>query len=446
MLSQSQINNRLNATRRELPVAPVTQLKADNLIKISKRIDETINRERTFYAIHLIFANAQAAKKFKDDYYKYAEHAANKPQLQILYYYSSDSKDRILEAPIFINTDLYELSRAQDSMNNGNLILEELKKHLDISAIPSVFYDCKIMQEISDEKANQLLQNKREPDAQLKADQPHKSIPDNLLQSARLAVPNSSSNPSNVSAIAARDKPEVKQCMPYPVASIHVDKLPMQPPPQPSIAQDKERQNLLAELARLRAENAALHASIPANAKQAVCNNVLNEDKATLKSMLDYFFDQLSKYPDKSSELLRRITTDYRETQKSAEKNIEDIINFAFVGSPISDVDKQSLCTDLCDIHKITKYSAEQLKLKGRYTANEIAKMVYDVSIDLVLQNVVKNSNNVTPKVNGMAAMTEAMRRSSSPVHKSRDVQDPSITNNSTQAATQSSTVFRPNQ
>lgn len=260
------------------------------------------------------------------------------------------------------------------------------------------------------------------------------------LSSSSLPVLNNSSAPSVIPAAASQvdlARSTVKQCKPYSESVSYFNQHSNKPSAaQLNAAQDNEHLALLAQIEKLKATNATLLASIPASAKQSVSINDKNEDKAMLRGMIDFFFDHLSQYPDKAGELLRRITTDYRKVKKTVEDDIQDIIHFAFVGTSISEQDKKLLYSDLCEIHKIAMTSCNELKLKGLYPATKVAKMVYDISIDLVLQNQHKNvvsssANNSLPQ--GIATLTLTLHRSNSPIHQRSDANNLNVADRSSQ-------------
>lgn len=143
--------NKQNPQLKDI-VAQPTKMKPPNLIAVVKYI-QTTTQGIMFSSVKLRFLNDDAARIFLEDFANYVKNSVVIPQIQWLC-----SSFTELNADIVKDTALYRESQ-KNPTSTGNLILDELQKHINITLVKTVFFNSDTLKEITADKAEVLLKN-----------------------------------------------------------------------------------------------------------------------------------------------------------------------------------------------------------------------------------------------------------------------------------------------
>lgn len=137
------------------------------------------------------------------------------------------------------------------------------------------------------------------------------------------------------------------------------------------------------------------------------------QDMAEIKAMLVFYVDMLTEYPAQVPELLRKVAV----SKLLDSTYIQKVITSAFAGVPLKEDDRSELENDLKEINKLATQKPTDLHLKSGlpYSADDIAKIVYDMSIVAVLENQ-KNKQKYS--------LAASLKRTGSPLHREDDLPD----------------------
>jgi hypothetical protein len=107
-------------------------------------------------------------------------------------------------------------------------------------------------------------------------------------------------------------------------------------------------------------------------------------DLAVIKAMLDFYTDTLAKSPRQAPQLLKKVAVPAMKSRHE----INEIIDSAFAGEEITAGRKKKLRDDLRELNFYANQSKNELLLKSNlnYRQTDIAKMVHDMAIEIVLE------------------------------------------------------------
>jgi hypothetical protein len=107
-------------------------------------------------------------------------------------------------------------------------------------------------------------------------------------------------------------------------------------------------------------------------------------DLAVIKAMLDFYTDTLAETPRQAPQLLKKVAVPAMKSRHE----INEIIASAFVGEEISAGRKKKLRVDLSELNFYANQLKSELQLKSNlhYRQSDIAKMVHDMAIEIVLE------------------------------------------------------------
>lgn len=119
------------------------------------------------------------------------------------------------------------------------------------------------------------------------------------------------------------------------------------------------------------------------------------QDVSEIKAMLDFYTEALSRHPARAPELLRKTAV----SEIKSEDEIRQIIASAFAGKNLDADEAAKLTEELLEINKYALCSGEDLRLKSNlnYSPEDIAKMVKDAAIELVLDNQPESRPEIMP-------------------------------------------------
>jgi hypothetical protein len=115
-------------------------------------------------------------------------------------------------------------------------------------------------------------------------------------------------------------------------------------------------------------------------------NEPNSQDLNEIKATIEYYTDELSKFPKEADELIRKVAIH----STLDEKDIKSIVDFAFMGRVVYQMEVDVLVEDLKSINDIANKRKEDLKLKSAipYTQKDIANMVRDMVLSSINDKV----------------------------------------------------------
>lgn len=155
--------------------------------------------------------------------------------------------------------------------------------------------------------------------------------------------------------------------------------------PQVSVFNNKNNNNFAAPVAEqnkvIKKEEKVANQSANMAPSSIIEPNAL--DQSNIKAMLEFYVDNLARFPGQIPELLRNTTTGVLLNEDA----LKIIINSALVGIPHAESDFALLATDLKNINEYASKSCKELNLEVKnYAQATIAEMVSKGAFELILE------------------------------------------------------------
>jgi hypothetical protein len=110
------------------------------------------------------------------------------------------------------------------------------------------------------------------------------------------------------------------------------------------------------------------------------------QDLSEIKAALEYYTDELRKFPKEADELIRKVAI----PRILKDEDIKNFIDFAFMGRIVYAQEIEVLLDELVDINSWANKTKQELKLKSAvpYTPKDIANMVRDMALSSINDKV----------------------------------------------------------